>query len=345
MQRRPSWFALGALVALLAALVSAAPAQAATIHSHNRPSVGDYPSTTTHHTWYLWVGAESMDHAIQGTVFLPRQVWIDVGDTIVWTSYSADIHTVTFLQAGQSRPQFNPSDPMQSRRYGGYDYDGHSYYNSGLLSTMTGMTRSYSLRFTTPGVFSYLCLVHTLMYGVVYVRPAGTPYPYSQADYNQQIAGAQYQIDGEGAYLINQAERDASQHFVYAGFGSPDGVSIMRFINSTIYIYAGQTVTFMNADPQMVHTVTFGYRSGNPMSVYGNPYAFDGRSPLSSGYLYPGTIFRVTFTRPGTYYYRCLLHYFMGMYGTVVVLGGNGYSSGGTGYGTTGSGGSGYGGY
>ncbi len=330
MQCKRSISIIGVLVALLAALMSTAPAQAAPTHAASRQSLAS--ASTTQHTWYLWVGDESADHAIQGAMFLPRQVWIDAGDTIVWTSYSADIHTVTFLQPGQGRPQFNPSDPKQASMYGDHNYDGRSYHNSGLLSTGMGMAHSYSLRFTTPGAFYYLCLVHTLMYGTVYVRPAGTPYPYSQADYNRQIGGAQYQIANEGVALINQAERDANQRFVYAGIGHRDGVSIMRFINSTIYIDAGQTVTFLNADPQMPHTVTFGNYSGNPMTPMGNPRAYDGRAPLNSGYLNPGgSIFRVTFTRPGTYPYRCLLHGFLGMTGTVVVLGG--YSTSGSGYG------------
>lgn len=310
---------MGASILIAISGMSLSPAQAKTIHPH-------VAQASTAQTWNLWVGAETGDHAIQAAAFLPRQVWIHVGDTIVWTSWTADIHTVTFLKPGQMRPQFNPSDASQSRPVGSHDYDGQSYHNSGILSDMSGMRRRYSLRFTVPGVFTYLCLVHSLMYGTVYVLPAGAPLPYTQMDYNRQIGYAEQSYFNEGLGLIQRTEQEPYQPVVWVGIGSRDGTSIMRFIRQTLYIRQGTTVTFVNGDPQMVHTVTFGTARSNISMPYGNPRAFDGASPLNSGFLGAyggnGSVFRVTFTRAGTFSYRCMLHYTMGMTGTIVVLAG-----------------------
>ncbi len=331
------WFTLCGVVLMLAATVlSATPAQAATARHHAlRATAKHHAAPMMGRTWYLWVGAESTDHAIQGAVFLPREIWINQGDAITWVSYTADIHTVTFLKPGQSRPMFNPSDPMQGRPYGGTNYDGQSYYNSGILSTMMGMRRSYTLRFGVTGTYYYICLVHRYMYGIVHVLPQGWQVPYTQADYNQQIAAAEQQILNTGAGLMDQAERNASQYYVWVGVGTTS-VSVMRFINSTIYVRAGDVVTFVNYDPQMPHTVTFGPVSRNAATAYGDPMNYDGTKALNSGYLgigqQYGTTFRVRFTRPGTYHYYCALHAMLGMYGTVVVSGSNYGYGGGSGY-------------
>jgi plastocyanin len=316
-QWRQTMALIGASIVVAISGLTFSPAQAKTI----RPHVAQIGTTQT---WNLWVGAETSDHAIQAAAFLPGQVWIHVGDTVIWTSWTTDIHTVTFLKPGQMRPQFNPTDATQSRPVGSHDYDGQSYHNSGLLSDMAGMTRSYSLRFTVPGTFGYLCLVHALMYGVVHVLPMGAPLPFTQADYDRQIAYGEQHFFNEGLGLIQRTEQEPYQPLVWVGVGSRDGASVMRFIRSTLYIRQGTTVTFVNGDPQMVHTVTFGTAASNIARPYGNPAAFDGVAPLNSGYLGAyggnGSVFRVTFTRAGTFTYRCMLHYTMGMTGTIVVL-------------------------
>lgn len=53
-------------VAVVAVLVSAGSASAAM-------------------NWHATVGVDSADHAIQANAFLPREMWIDVNDTVTWT--------------------------------------------------------------------------------------------------------------------------------------------------------------------------------------------------------------------------------------------------------------------
>lgn len=318
-----------ALAAGLLPMLFAAPVQA---------SGYAYPQ---HHTWHVVVGVQSPNAGIQGMAFLPYSVWIDAGDTVVWTVATGEIHTVTFLARGQSRPAFNPSDRRQTTRQGGSSYDGRSYYNSGLMSAQPGMgsmggysmsgmgsgsgPASYRLTFGATGTFSYDCLVHSMMYGVVHVRRAGTPYPYSQAQYDAQAYRSGRALLDHGYYLANVAQRLSGNGTVVAGIG--DGrAMVLRFSPYTIYLRVGQTLTFVNRDSETPHTVTFGTSSASTFAPYGNHAAFNGTSPLNSGYLgtdphWFGTTFRVTFTRAGTFTYHCALHGNLGMYGRVVVIG------------------------
>jgi len=44
--------------------------------------------------------------------------------------------------------------------------------------------QQYNLTFTKPGVYVYSCAFHAGMQGLVVVQPKGTPYPYTQQQYN-----------------------------------------------------------------------------------------------------------------------------------------------------------------
>ena len=97
-----------------------------------------------------------------------------------------------------------------------------------------------------------------------------------------------------------------------------------RFYPSTITVDAGDTVTwtYPSAEP---HTVTFLGASGtlpspadpnNPKRAGGSTY--DGSTYTSSGFIAMGYSYSLTFTKPGTYTYYCLIHQ-PEMAGTVVV--------------------------
>lgn len=145
---------------------------------------------------------------------------------------------------------------------------------------------------------------------------------------------------------------------VTAGVGeitsTPGGLqtnSLVRFVKGKIEIHVGDTVEWSNSDPEEPHTITFG---DEPQDIFdpsgGVTMDPDGglraviNSPsdaLHSGLILqalddqPGTPvnsnpnnaialnpthFRVTFTQPGTYNYKCVLHDNLGMVGQVVVL-------------------------
>ena len=198
-------------------------------------------------TWNAVVGIESTDHAVQSMSFLPTQLWVNVGDTITWTFKSGMPHTVTFLPPGEQLPHFNPTDPLQAKQAGGTNYDGVSYYNSGLMSSTSasGKPATYSLTFGVSGNFIYYCLLHPSMLGIVHVQPAGTNYPFTQGDYNRQIQNQTRSALADGKTLAGEAAQMSSDHHVIAGI-SDDLVGLMRFYPQNITIHVGETIMFIN---------------------------------------------------------------------------------------------------
>ncbi|GAC1452477.1 MAG: hypothetical protein PVSMB4_12900 [Ktedonobacterales bacterium] len=307
-QRRPLMFAL-VFCASLGSLAFSTPAMAAT--------------AAQPHTWHAVVGTESSEDAIQGMAFLPGTLFINVGDKIVWTVRAGEIHTVTFLATGQALPPFNPGDPKQLFPFGGSHYDGTTYHNSGILSDEGAASgfpagQTYSLIFDVPGDFTYFCLVHgTMMQGLVHVRPAGTLYPFTQDQYNHQIASQGAALIRFGRRLWEQNDEKATNHLVFAG-ADGGAANVMRWINSHPKVHVGTSITFVNNGVAEPHTVTFGADQGNIFLPYGDPTHFTGQ-PLNSGIFLPGATFTVTFLKAGTFAFHCALHDYLGMAGTVVV--------------------------
>jgi plastocyanin len=272
-------------------------------------------------TWQVAVGEETPNAAIQGMAFLPGEVWINQGDKIIWTANAGEIHTVTFLATGQPLKPFNPGDNTQLYPQGGSSYDGFSYFNSGVMTNKTNSgfpaQTTYQLTFDTTGNFTYYCLVHgQMMRGTVHVRPAGTPYPFAQKQYNHQATVQKASILRDGHRLWAETRKDATRHLVFVG--ADDGTAmVMRFIKDNVTIRVGSTITFVNSGMAAPHTVTFGPEQ-NIFAPYGDPTNFTG-DPLNSGILIPGSSFTVTFTKAGTYHYICGLHDYLGMTGTVKV--------------------------
>lgn len=94
-------------------------------------------------------------------------VTIPAGTTLTWTNLSNnEPHTVTFPVAGQPLPPL-PGDPF-TPPIGGSTYDGTQVTNSGVLNPGS----SYSLTFTRPGTYTYVCLFHDEfgMIGTVVVK-------------------------------------------------------------------------------------------------------------------------------------------------------------------------------
>lgn len=276
-------------------------------------------------TWTVQVGSESSDQAIQGMSFLPRNIYINAGDKITWEANAAEIHTVTFLATGQtieSTQPFDPSNPLYLSKQGGTSYDGHSYYNSGVMSNVsdTGFPAvdSYTLKFPDSGDFTYYCLVHgAVMKGTVHVRDKGTDYPYTQEQYNNRADRTARAILRDGYEQWSEARDQADDHTVFAG--ADDGVAmVMRFIEDEVVIHVGESVTFVNNGMGAPHTVTFGAEPANIFPPLGDATNFTG-GQLHSGFMVPNTTFTVTFNKAGVYDYICALHDFMGMKGTVVV--------------------------
>src|SRR5262249_25092620 len=121
------------------------------------------PTLLQAQTWQATVGAQSSAKARQALAFLPNELWIHSVDTIASSVDSDEIHTITFLQAGQIRLPFNVGCPGFS--FGGASFDGSTCVSAPPLPK----GETFSVTFSTPGNYKLVCLVHADMTGVVHV--------------------------------------------------------------------------------------------------------------------------------------------------------------------------------
>lgn len=116
----------------------------------------------------------------QAVAFLPNEIWIHEHDSITWTFNSGDIHTVTFLKAGQPLPAFTTGCP-------GFSASGASFDGSTCISTPPTVKRgSFAVTFPEPGNFKLVCLVHPHMTGVIHVLETSAILPHDRAFYNEE---------------------------------------------------------------------------------------------------------------------------------------------------------------
>jgi plastocyanin len=249
-------------------------------------------------------GAETTDHAVQANGFFPNELWIWAGDTITWTfAPKNEIHTVTFLTANQVRPPAPPpvgpppfpagppfafgspvnapvippavAGPPNCTAYAGSaTYTGSTCVSSEPVSGEA----TFTVTFPTAGNFKLVCLVHTDMTGTVHVLQSADPtkafyaasLPYIQRDYARQGSDEASDILNDGD---NQSEevRELPANNVIAGIGEIVATgggtqyrAVDRFLNPTIRIHAGDSVTWVNLDPTEPHTVTFGTENPAP---------------------------------------------------------------------------------
>jgi plastocyanin len=301
-------------------------------------------------TFNVAAGTESGDTTVQVNAYAPNSIRVNVGDTVTWTIQSTEFHTVSFL-GGAAPPDFVQAgpdgvfiNPQAAFPTPGTAYNGQGVASSGLITK--GQT--WSLTFTQPGTYGYVCMVHPFMQGTVNVAPAGQPADApaavaarGDAQSNRDIAtkGVAALASHSGEMLI--ADMPASS----AGSSDPSGVAfIPRFLPNDLVVHQGDTVTWLWGDPFTPHTVTFladqqppdlivpqpqpggpPRLSLNPQVLMpaGDPSNYAGGF-LNSGFIDPPMLppgqaaYAVTFAQPGSYSYLCLLH--EGMMGTVTVL-------------------------
>lgn len=157
------------------------------------------PDTTT---WNVVVGGQTQDMAIQGMAFYPGIITVNVGDTIQW-NIGGNFHTISFL-SGQTPPP--DGSPLQLAPSGGSEYDGTGFISSGILPT----GGEYSLKFTEPGIFSYRCLIHPGMQGIVIVQPSGSQYPYTQKEYDIKGKADLFRDIDVGRLLVIKTENSVT---------------------------------------------------------------------------------------------------------------------------------------
>ncbi len=136
------------------------------------------------HVYHVTGGYDNGTAREVADAFFPEDLTIHAGDTVVWSP--GGFHTVAFgapALIAQLRHSFITAVPHQSGPptlvynprvifpSGGAIYDGTGFVNSGLL--IAPKPHAFSLTFTKPGVYTYGCLVHPGMDGVITVLPAG----------------------------------------------------------------------------------------------------------------------------------------------------------------------------
>ena len=313
--------------------------------------------------WAATVGGQSADMSRQAAAFLPNEIWIHAGDSITWTFASADVHSVTFLTVGQVYP-FDFTQGCPPITPSGLPFDGSSCVSSPPL--VLGQT--YQVVFPKAGNYEIVCLVHAQMFGTIHVLDATLPLPYDQASYDEQAKeqvkalledADLHQHHAEHQHSIGDmfsAKATSHTKSVTAGVGEiaataggQQSFSLVRFINGTVTIHAGETVEWTNLDAEIGHTITFGTVPQDLIDPSCSPNCVVSTDPdgalhvtitntqqnvhsgliaalledepgFPQGPVAPPTRFRITFTTPGTYAYVCAFHDNLGMDGTVIVL-------------------------
>ena len=316
---------------------------------------GSGAAQPTSTTWKVAIGGESPDHAIQAQDFFPRTITINAGDTITWTKNTLLPHTVHFLASARSPDLIIPQkdgklvfNPVVFNPQGGKTYAGTGIAASGFLPEQKGL--QYSLTFTKPGRYTYVCAIHPGMVGTVVVQPRGTRIPETQVQYDAAAAQQIAQVLEQGKHLLAAAKlstRKTPKGTVYISSltGSRDAhISFLRFSPETITIKVGDTVQWDMRDAYEIHTVTFTGpvmppefnipepQPQGPPKIYFNPKAMTpvagphkGNEFYNSGVLIPppapggAHTYSLTFTKAGTFFYWCVVHVPEGMKATVIV--------------------------
>jgi plastocyanin len=307
-------------------------------------------------TWQIQVGAQNDDRAHQALAFLPNEIWIHIEDSITWSFPTNEVHTVTFLALGQVRPnRFTGcpgGQPPDGRTPDFSGFDNDECVNSGILTNADGKT--YTVIFPATGNFKLVCLAHPNMTATVHVLDLQTPLPHEQEFYDRQADRQSAELLSEAKPSAHVHEDSYNTVVAGAGeilgtAGGTETASVMRFMDEVKVIHAGETVEWTTAEAVTSHTITFG---SEPDSQHQIPpssnvtvdadgarhaYLSSPSDAVHSGFitelpqdriglaqapfnLNSATRFRATFTQPGIYQYKCVLHDELGMVGVVIVL-------------------------
>ncbi len=307
------------------------------------------PALVQAQDWQVQVGAQSKDLGRQVIAFLPNEVWIHAGDSVAFKVVTDEPHTVTFLTPNEVRPPFPvgcSGTPPPGTTPSGSAEDGTSCVNSGTLTK----GQEYSVTFPEPGNYKLVCLYHQDHTAMIHVLDLSAELPHDREFYRAEAADMERDLLSSAGHMMDH-DMDSSRDEVTAGTGSimatgggSETLSVMRFMHPDKVVHVGDTVEWTNDDPTTPHTITFGTEPGNPMPPSGNVtpepdgalhatlsspgdsahsgfIAAASQDQIGSPQSLPGTTrFRVTFTGPGIYQYKCALHDGLGMLGKVTVL-------------------------
>ena len=241
------------------------------------------------------------------------------------------------LPSGSTGSPARSSTRPRPSRAAAATYAGKGYLNSGLPGE--GPPKPFVVKFTKAGTFTFHCLVHPVMKGVVRVLPKSSVVPSVKAD--GIVAKSQQRTATLQARRLRQVKPPADT--VLAG---NDGgtVAWLRFFPESLKVKTGTTVEFKIASSREVHTITFGPvayteqiektfttpvpAAGGPPTLLVNPLAgypsdppplppytganhgngFEGARILSNGGPPLPSSVKITFTKPGVYPFECVIH-------------------------------------
>ena len=222
-------------------------------------------------------GGVQFPAALDLNSFFRRTVTIHAGDSVKWEFSKRVVHTVTFLDPGQSRPTLEQQDPAHPYSgfndangtpfwfngqpgitippdhafpVGGATMGAQSFHNSGLSAPAF---KSYKLKFTKKGSYKYICLVHPGMSGRVKVLPKSAHIPSARADRKARVK--EYRKAVRDAKRLGKLSPKGNN--VVAGNDSTK-VAWFRFFPETRTIKAGESVHFSISSNSEIHTITLG---------------------------------------------------------------------------------------
>jgi plastocyanin len=305
--------------------------------------------------------------------FFPATTRIHVGDRISWSING--FHTVSILPAGKAAPPLiipapaNPIagkldaigapmwfngqpnlevNPVAAAPSGGKVYAGKGFLNSGLPAPTNGPPPPFVVKFTTAGTYTFHCLVHPGMQGVVKVLPKRKKVPSAAQD---RLAALNQGAVAVGAARVLARVKPPAATVLAGNDSGP--VAWLRFFPEKLRVKVGTTVNFRIASKREIHTITFGPaayttqiestfttpspNAAGPPTLIVNPFgaypsdppplppytgANHGNGFEAAGILAPAggplpSAASITFTTPGVYKFECVIH--ENMDGTVTV--------------------------
>jgi plastocyanin len=231
-------------------------------------------------TFTVLVGAEQVSRQIDVEAYFPATLYVHVGDTVRWVQNAHEIHTVTFL-AGADIPELliaaptndlgstlmaNPEVAFPAAPSNG-QYDGSSFANSGIMGLDPGQSREFSLTFTKPGTYEYVCIVHGAdMSGKIVVVDSSQAVPsparvaaQAKADMGKMIASAAPVIrsaDGQVQKVEHNSD-GTSTYYVTVGYHQGQ-IDLMSFFPGKLVVHPGDTVVWTLSKQNVApHTITF----------------------------------------------------------------------------------------
>lgn len=259
------------------------------------------------HEIFTEEGEKSSWQAIR---FYPENITVNVGDSVTWKFDSGvEPHTVSFL-SGTKFPDFvSPEcngapcpppppgaapggppppgvtiklrvNPLIAFPQGEKSFDGTSLTSSGIVAADIPGPKDYSLAFTKPGTYTFVCLVHAVqlpdgsivgMQGKVTVQAAGSAYPKTNAQVQADAQAMMVEDEQEARDAEPEAkskmvttrpgDNGTTVHHVNSGYQITKltyTIDYMRFAPSDININLGDTVEWSSPTPHSFHNVLFG---------------------------------------------------------------------------------------